>query len=973
MRALARLRRLLGALMGALMRREPRVRAKDSVVLRDLDLPIVPSSSSKTGAPGAASAGMSSGIEESDVPVAQTLANGMPELQPEISSAGGGLANSAHDADHIDSLVLDDDLRHEAARAVTLPPDVEPPIAVTQDESTPTEEIVASVAEETSSVPLGSPFGSVTISGISDAERSEGETARPGALAMRDDAAVASPDKENEAERAGSFVPEFLPGAELIAKGEEDWTAAGTLPGAHEASAGAAAAPEEEWISEDDDAEGFSDPGGEAAGSIADAEGDAATGQPQVSPHPRRPRAAPSQRRPEPVTEYDGVGLSVPSDDYRTWNRAVADNLLLRTPEGSDLYLTITPRILARALVELQGASLNAEQAQEHFANSVSDFYRARVLTQGARLRVLRRTGDDGLPECIGFLGLTVLAAYRMRSDEEATGLAYYVRLAELLRCDLAGPYPAGFDPFVFESLWYFLRDWIAQRRCGRLVVPGPETGHRRFVGLPLAHVPLRSLDVEKLPDFFVWAGYQPSSEVTHERLVGDFARWVRARGALTPTGVAAFADARRPAVLAEIRAELDSWDGTCDESSSRRSAAVEILFDLVQQRPELSYMPRRPSGFPARFDDGVHTFEASDDDGWYGPVSVAPQDGGELASGFTWQAPYSGIEFALRRAAASVISLAPSDDSSYSGFMSTRGLRKGVRCAVLCREDIAHVAVEYLSHVSERPCTSLRHPELPVGWSLFAGVLARRIADAPAGFESIDVQANVGLIPSGGIRLGNRWTWLHGAPPRIIVTGSEPGLPVTVDGEPATVGEDGVLQSAGPLAALGAHVIQVGPLRRTVEIVEPSIPVDSLAPHAQSYRSRAAALLALPAGSWTIVGAVPGQIARAKYGHRAGTIVECAFTPSWAIRVGPEGAATALNVFAGVPPAPVLPSGPRLGALSTRGGLAWATAIYAVAVRHPRINSVTTGCESPAVAESWKSYARCAGEIKRQFRRSRR
>ena len=968
MSALAKLRRLFSALIGALMRRGPRARATDSV-LRHVDFPAVPSSSSKTAAPAATSAGVSFGTQESAIPIAQTLPSGEPEVLPETSSAGGRLANSSHEAEHSDSPALDDSFRHAVAPTVTPPPEVEPPVAVILDHSTHTDEMIASVAEEPSSVQSGSPFGPVAISGVSDTERAEAETATLGAFAVPDNTVPAAADKENEADRGESFVPECEPAAELVSEGEENLTVAGTLPGVHEASAGAVAAVEEEWI---DDAKSLFEPGAEAAGSIADAEGDAATGQPQVSRHPRRPRTAPSERRPEPVTEYDAVGLSPPSDDYRTWNRAIAENLLLKTPEGSDLYLTVTPRILARALVELQGPSLKAEQAQEHFADSVSDFFRARVLTQRARLRVLRRNGDDGLPECIGFLALTVLAAYRMRSDEEATGLAYYMRLGELLRCDLAGPYPAGFDPFDFESLWYFLGDWVAQRRGCRLVVPDPETGHRRFVGLPLAHVPLRSLDIEKLPDFFVWAGYQPSSEVTRERLVGDFARWIRARAALTPTGVAAFADARRPAVLAEIRAELDSWDGTCEESFSRRSAAVEILFDPVQQRPELFYVPRRPSGFPTRFDDGVHAFEASDD-GWYGRISVAPQDGGELASGFTWQASYSGVEFALRRAAASVISLAPSDDFSYSGFMSARGLRRGVRCAVLCREDVAQVAGQYLSQVTERPCTPLRHPDLPVGWSLFAGVLARRIADAPTGFESIDVQANVGLIPSGGIRLGNRWTWLRGAPPRIIVIGSEPGLTVTVDGEPATVGEDGVLQSEGPLTRLGAHVIQVGPLRRTVEIVEPSLPVDWIAQRPQSSPSSAPVVLALPAGRWTIVGAVPGQIARAKYGHRAGTIVESTFVPSWAIRVGPEGAAIALHVFAGVPPAPVLPSGLRLGALSTHGYLSWATAIYDVAVRHPRIESLTTDCESPALAESWKSYARCAGQIKRQIRRFRR
>ena len=175
--------------------------------------------------------------------------------------------------------------------------------------------------------------------------------------------------------------------------------------------------------------------------------------------------------------------------------------------------------------------------------------------------------------------------------------------------------------------------------------MPAAEAGSRRFVGMPLAHVPLRSLDIDKLPDFFVWAGYQPSSEVPTERLGDDFARWVRARSALTPTGVAAFSDARRAAVLAEIRSELESWDGTCDESLSRRSAVVEILFDPVQHRPEFYYVPRRPTGFPARFDDGVRAFEGSDD-GWYGRSSILPSDGPNGSNGFTWQTAQAGVEF---------------------------------------------------------------------------------------------------------------------------------------------------------------------------------------------------------------------------------------------------------------------------------------------------------------------------------------
>lgn len=959
MEAFANLRRLIGGLINALLGRRSR-RDDEDRLQRDASVPrrstveVDPQASSSLTTPADILQTETAGELESTDIAALALPSSVDQEQavPEGS-------------DDSDSQPLADERDTGNVRALVPMSEGEVPAAELPAVSTPAAEAIGETSSAESSLESEQAVVTLEAFGVSVADTMSSETdTSPSPDASSE--LVADGTREVLAEGGGGGRPATALGADRTLEVEEISSTAVVLS---TVDVGPLSPPAGEALGEQEDAQsllGEYDSGEE----VIEAELELPAVPPSSRSYVKRERQA-IERPPEPVTEYPVAGLPSPSLDYRNWNKAVAEHLLIKRPAGGDAYLAITPRILARALGEVMGTVLDAEQAEEKFPEAVAEFYRSRVLGQRGRLRVLRRNGDDGLPECIAFLALTVLAAYRMRSDEEATGLAYYVRLGKLLRCDLAGPYPTGFDPLVFESLWYFLRDWLAQRRGCQLVVPAPESGHHRFIGLPLAHVPLRSLDIEKLPDFFVWAGYQPSSEVTHGRLADDFARWVRARGALTPTGVAAFADARRPAVLAEIRGELDSWDGTCEESLTRKSAAVEILFDLVQQRPELFYVPRRPSGFPTRFDDGVRAFEASDD-GWYGRISIAPQDGEELASGFIWQAPHSGVEFALRRAAASVISLAPSDDFSYSGFMSARGLRKGVRCAVLCREDGAQVAAEYLSHVTERPCSPIRHPDLPVGWSLFPGVIARRVADAPVGFESIDVQATVGLIPSGGIRLGNRWTWLHGAPPRIIVTGSEPGLTVTIDGEPAIVGEDGALQSEGPLAGLGAHVIQVGPLRRTVEIIEPSLPVDSIAQRPQSSRPRATALLALPAGSWTIVGAVPGQIARAKHGHRAGTIAETAFVPSWAIRVGPEGA-TVLHVFAGVPPAPVLPKGLRPGALSTHGYFSWATAIYDVAVRHPRIESLATDYESLAITESWKSYARCAGQIKRQIRRFRR
>jgi hypothetical protein len=556
-----------------------------------------------------------------------------------------------------------------------------------------------------------------------------------------------------------------------------------------------------------------------------------------------------------------------------------------------------------------------------------------------------------------------------MRADEDVVGHAYYQRLAELLGCKMAGAYPLGFDPLVFESLWHFVRDWLAAKFDSRLALPIDSGTFRRIVALPLAHVPLRCLDVERMPDFFGWASYEAGAEIAIEQLSADFTRWLRSRTVLTPTGVAAFSDARRAAVLAQVAAELRSWDGSLQESISRRSAPVEILFDPVQHRPELFYLPRRPLGFPARFDDGMRMFESSAD-GWYARAAISSKDGEDLANGFSWHATSAGIEFALRRPGASIISLAPSDSYSYSGFMSARGLRRGVRCAVLCQEELTHIASEYLSHVTENTSAPVRHQYLPAGWSLFTGVLARRVAVPPKGLEAVEVRSAVDLIPSGGIRLGNRWAWLHGGAPRLFVSGSDPDLQVTVDGEAVVVGEDGMLELGRCLRSVGAHVVQIGLLRKTIEIVEPSLPSNLLERDILQSRPNAPVILTLPKGPWIVVGAVPGQVARGKYAALDNTIVTCDFKPSWAIRVGSGSGALALNVFAGVPPAPHVSYRERIAVLSNQSYREWTSTIYDAAVRHARIESLTSQADATAIRASWMSYARCAGNIKRAIRK---
>ncbi|MBI4502887.1 MAG: hypothetical protein HY700_17205 [Gemmatimonadetes bacterium] len=647
---------------------------------------------------------------------------------------------------------------------------------------------------------------------------------------------------------------------------------------------------------------------------------------------------------------------------YLLWNRALVHHCLLDDQSHEDAFLTITPTILAAALAAAQPGRLPSEEAEARFVQAVTDLYHSRVLREPQGLGVLRRCSVNGLPDCVAFLAASVLAAYRMQTDEEATASAYYFRLAELLKCDLVGGHPRGFDPEEFEALWRFLERWISEKGR-RLAMPGPDAGFRRFVALTLTHVPLRRVDIERLPDFFTWAGYQPGARMPRQRLDQDLSSWSLGRSVFTNAGTAALADERRRAVMAQVAHELESWDGSQTDSFGRRSARVEILIDPVMRRPELFYLARRPPAFPSLFSDGVHSLEASHD-GWYDPVPIPPEDGSLLAEGFAWELEAGVLRLVLHRPAARAIALPESPD--YTGYMSHSNLRLGVRGAVLCLEAYANQVAGHLSEVSQQRCASLNHPNVPDGWRLFAGFRPQRRLDAPGGLEALAVESSVDLVPEGGLRLGSRWAWVAGAAPRLVVAGLTAGDQVTIDGDPVMVADDGELAAEGRLGRPGTHVVEVGGTRRWIEIVEPTVRNASLP------LDRQGTAVALPPGSWTLVGATPGEVTNPVCRSRGGAVALCSFSAVWAIDVGAGPGATVLCLGSN----PSLPA--RVERFPSRGraarsALSWASTIYNAAIRRPRMTLLHTDEVGAEVKETWAVYSRWAREIKRRFRSVRR
>ena len=628
---------------------------------------------------------------------------------------------------------------------------------------------------------------------------------------------------------------------------------------------------------------------------------------------------------------------------YLAWNERVARFWLRRPTAGSEAYLTITPRGLALALWECDGVQLPIEEAEEQLIAAVRAGYQRWVVHVHGDVGGLARMAPTGdVPLCLAFLAASVLAAHRMRADDANRANAYYARLAQILAVDRARDLPQGFSKDGFEALWIFARQWTLKRGLPPLFLP--ETGEivQKYVAYPLAHTELREVDLKKLPAFFDWAGYAPSASVALERLREDFAQWYPR--SLTAQGRAACEDHRLGGVLQQIAQELTAWNGVAEDETGRRVAHVELTLDIVRGSPKLSYLARRPPGFPDVFEYEWHRFDSLEE-GWYDPVPVPQKDGRHLLDGFEWSdtADASAPAFVLKRRPTRAIAFVRSEE--YSGLTSRRRLLAGVECALLYHESVSEIVDARMKQVAEGPLRPITDPGLPSGWRVLLDVHARPNADAVPDLEALEVDAAVELMTVGGLRLGRHASWLVDCPPRLLVSGMQ--RDVRVNGQVADVGPSGVVEWERLGREPGVHVVEAGRAHLRIEIVEGSL-ADGL--HAVSERPLGAThSVALARGRWEVIGKRPGEIVDVDLANQA--ILRVPFEPIWAIRCATPGVALYLASCDHEPGQPV----DDASAVER-----WASAITAASGKDTPL-----ACVDPAAArgaqKQWRSLVRVA------------
>ena len=661
---------------------------------------------------------------------------------------------------------------------------------------------------------------------------------------------------------------------------------------------------------------------------------------------------------------------------YTLWNHMLASAFLLADTHDGIVQLAITPQSLARAHEEAGERILAPEGAAASLSSAVAAVYAARVLGSPLGLRDLKSRDPDDVPYATGFLALTVLAAYRMHTDEDRTAAAFYPRLAEMLGCRLVPTYPEGYDGNDCIALWEELDQWLVRNFARRLARPDMNTP-RPYIAFPLAHVPLRQVDIERLPQFFEAHGYEPGMRPSMGRLAFDLVERSGPWPHLTESGQKALQDSgRRDLVVRQVAHELEHWDGERIDAAGIRIASVELWMDIRRRRAELHLLARRPPGFPETLRDGEHVFVASHE-GWYEPVPLGRDDGLVLSNGLRVGSGQSRGGFSLQLRSSSAVPLTPSPD--YPGFVSDRALRADAHCAVLCMEEVADQVARYLEAVCGQQVRPRQDETLPFGWRLFTGVRPTNESAPPAGLERLAVESDVRLVCEGGLRLGRRWTWLEDAPARVRVVGSRSGLVVKIDSQEAEVNEDGFLPRE-LLAKSGDYFIEVGNrIRRKVTVLPGTVSPDCQPwPCSRDLRTP----VALPEGDWYVVGSEPGEFLSAAI-PLGGSLLFAEFRAIWAIRVGAGSGATAIHLHGddcdGSVNHPDLRHGPEGAPPESRHGqgskseesasAAWAETIYRAKVRNATLGC-GFGCSSASLRKAWDQLAKRARTWKRQAKR---
>lgn len=196
---------------------------------------------------------------------------------------------------------------------------------------------------------------------------------------------------------------------------------------------------------------------------------------------------------------YDIVEEENPIVNYGEWNQALVSYLLSGVSRGSKIYLSVDDDVL-----ELIGQSFASSPVAGNWSEDFRSAVRSRaILEDCVNLVGFRGRDSNGLPKCVAFLGICVLAAYQMADEDKISERDYFRRLREILGLSGYGR-PPGMNcgNEAEEPLWNEWNLWLMQQGF----LPSAQRGRggsTTYINYPISQSLLRRTDKDRLRQLF--------------------------------------------------------------------------------------------------------------------------------------------------------------------------------------------------------------------------------------------------------------------------------------------------------------------------------------------------------------------------------------------------------------------------------------------------------------------------------------
>lgn len=276
---------------------------------------------------------------------------------------------------------------------------------------------------------------------------------------------------------------------------------------------------------------------------------------------------------------------------YVRWQKTLADAFLM--PQNGPFVLFVDDAELRKIAPELDDPAADLARAVRAESSPAPGAYFSRV----ERERRAWKLGDRAMPPpVLPVLAITVLAATRMRSDEQALSTNYYRRLAESIEPDAAQPQVAALRDEVAGSafldvvtMWCALDEWVAEQE-GRVGV-STIRNHERLtrIGYPQSQALLTRSDRAELTRFFVALNIGESGLPDEHAMLRALGVWTTAsQNRLGETFMAALRNVETKGLIAAVvLACAAAWDGMVITRDGRRRIAIRLGIDLEEWTTE--------------------------------------------------------------------------------------------------------------------------------------------------------------------------------------------------------------------------------------------------------------------------------------------------------------------------------------------------------------------------------------------------